>query len=155
MATPPLRHRLGYTLIELVVALMLAALLVGLAAPALGAQLRRLRMQTALDTLTRDIFHARMAAIRANTRVELRFLEDADECIESYRVVVTADPERLVRHVDVRGLARGLCVRKNGPATVGFSTRGRPGWNLSVWVHSGALRDSLTLNQLGRVQRWP
>jgi prepilin-type N-terminal cleavage/methylation domain-containing protein len=144
----------GYTLVELVIVLVLLGIFASLAAPSLAGYLRRVRMQLVLDTLTRDLFYARMVATRAGRRVELRFLHAPEPCVAGYRIVVMEDPEREAKRVDLELHAPGVCLRKNGPAVLSFSSRGRPSWNHSFWIRHGPLGDSLTLNQLGRVHRW-
>jgi prepilin-type N-terminal cleavage/methylation domain-containing protein len=145
----------GYSLIELMAVLALLALVAGLARPAFGGYLDRIRMGIVLDRLTRDLSYARVIATRAGQRVELRFRPaDSAACVAAYEVVLLTEPERLVREVDLATEAPTLCLRKNGPAVLGISSRGRPSWNASFWIRSGAAVDSLTLNQLGRVYRW-
>jgi len=152
---PSSHHRhLGYTLLELLVSLTLLGILASLAAPSMMGAVHRVRMQAALDNLSRDIFYARMLAVRSGRRVEMRFVQPLPPCVESYAIVVVSAPESEAKRVDVRDSAGSLCLRKNGPAVLAFSSRGRPNWNLSFWIRQGQMVDSLTLNQLGRLHRW-
>jgi prepilin-type N-terminal cleavage/methylation domain-containing protein len=148
------RQAAGYTLVELVIVLLLLGIVAGLAAPSVAGYLRRTSMQVVLDALTRDIYYARMVAARAGKRVEMRFTHAPELCVSGYRIVVIAEPEVAAKEVDFASLAPGICLRKNGPAVVSFSSRGRPNWNYSFWLRHGQLVDSITLNQLGRVYRW-
>jgi Tfp pilus assembly protein FimT len=155
MLSPNSRQPTGYTLIELLVLLALLGLVIGAAAPSFTGYIARIRMQTVLDALTRDIAYARIAAARAGRRVEMRFAHpESSPCVSSYTIVIMGETEHTARHVDIEEAAPGLCLRKNGSSVVSFSSRGRPGWNYSFWIRSGAMVDSVTLNQLGRVYRW-
>jgi type IV fimbrial biogenesis protein FimT len=62
------RHA-GFTLIELVVALLVLGITLGLAAPAFSALMERSRAQTVFHGLTASLAGARMAAVRLNRPV--------------------------------------------------------------------------------------
>jgi prepilin-type N-terminal cleavage/methylation domain-containing protein len=145
----------GYTLLELLAALTLVGILASLAAPALGGYVHWIRIQRVMNELRSDFFYARMLAARTAHRVEIRFDRPAEqECIDAYNIVLLTEPEREAKRARVNQPGRDLCLRKNGPNPLVFSSRGRPNWNYSFWVRSGAKLDSLTVNQLGRVYRW-
>jgi hypothetical protein len=145
---------LGHTLVELVLVLTLIGILAALAGPSVAGSIRRVRMELVLDALTRDVFYARMLAVRSGNRVEMRFFQSDPPCVDRYAVVVLREPETLAKQVRVPDLGGTLCLQKNGGPVLGFSSRGRPSWNLSFWMRDGTVADSLTLNQLGRIQRW-
>jgi prepilin-type N-terminal cleavage/methylation domain-containing protein len=143
----------GFTLAELLLVVTLVALLAALAVPPVSGVIRRIRMQMVLDTLTRDLFYARTVAIRSGRRVDIRFFESEPACVDRY-AIVRRDPETVVKQVRVRDLAGSNCLRKNAGPTLTFNSRGRPNWNLSLWMREGTVADSMTVNQLGRVHRW-
>jgi prepilin-type N-terminal cleavage/methylation domain-containing protein len=148
------RRVAGYSLIELIFVLVIVCIAIGIASPAMGGAIRRVRMQVVLDNLTRDVFYARMLAIRSGSRVEMRFSQETPPCVDGYSVFVLGPPEREAKRVRIADLGGRLCLRKNGSAVVAFSSRGRPNWNLSFWIRHEQMLDSLTLNQLGRIHRW-
>jgi len=147
------RPAAGYTLVELLLVLTIVAILAALTAPPVSGAIRRIRMHMVLDALTRDLFHARMVAVRSGQRVDIRFFESEPPCVDRY-AVVRRDPETVVKQVRVRDLGGSNCLRKNAGPVLTFNSRGRPNWNLSLWMRHEDVADSMTLNQLGRVNRW-
>jgi prepilin-type N-terminal cleavage/methylation domain-containing protein len=146
----------GHTLMELVLVLVVLGIVATLAYPRLAAPVRRLQMEWTLNQLSRDVFYARMLAVRGARRVEVRFeTAGADACVAGYRIVVRGEAEREARRVRTRVPPAGPCLRKNGPNPVVFTSRGRPTWNHSFWLREGSAADSMTMTQLGRLQRWP
>jgi len=151
----PLRGpRCGFSLIELLTALLLLGVLASLAAPSLSATIDGIRGRAALEQFLTDLTFARMLALRAGERVELRLAwKTGGSCIASYSVVVTAATERIARRV---GLDEGrVCLATNNKNPIVFNTRGLPYgvFARSVWVEGRGLADTLRLSQLGRVYR--
>jgi len=147
------RPAAGYTLVELLLVLTIVAILAALAAPPVSGAVQRIRMNMVLDALTRDLFYARMVAVRSGRSVDIRFFESEPPCVDRY-AIVRRDPETLVKQVRVSDLGGSNCLRKNAGPTLIFNSRGRPNWNLSLWMRDGNVADSMTVNQLGRVNRW-
>jgi prepilin-type N-terminal cleavage/methylation domain-containing protein len=146
----------GYTLVELVITLLILGVLTALAAPRFAAPVRRLQMELVLNQLSRDIFYARMVAVRSGRPVEVRFEHPrGDSCVAGYRIVLREQPEREVKHLRTSLPPVGPCLRRNGPNPLVLGSRGRPTWNHSFWSREGAVADSMAMTQLGRLRRWP
>jgi type IV fimbrial biogenesis protein FimT len=74
------RARCGLTLIELMMALAVVAVLAALALPSLGAQLARQRLKTAAETLAGDLAEARFEAARRGIALHLHYTPGTDWC---------------------------------------------------------------------------
>lgn len=152
----------GYTLVELLAVLVIAAILVGIVAPRMDAELSRLRTGSALHQLTADIHYARMLAVRSGRTVLLR-AEPSAWCgggggrtsVGAYSVVVRGDADHVAKRVVVGGGVPGLCVELNGSGNLAFNSRGLlHGFNnRTVWARHGPARDSLTISVVGRILR--
>lgn len=145
----------GYTLTELVFTLVLLGILASLAVPAMSGYYKRTQIDSALNQLARDVFYARMVAVRAGEFVRMRFdTPEADECVSEYRIVVTSDTdgaERLAKRVDMEDEARGLCLQVRLPNGFGFTSRGRPSGGGTFTLGDGEMASSLTLSYSGRL----
>lgn len=146
------RAPVGSTLVELLAALTLLAILAGLAAPALGAELRRARIRTTLDRLTADIYRARAIAVVRGARLTLSF-EPPQGCATAYRLARRDDGAVLA---EVRIPQRtGPCLTSNAPQAMSFDTRGMlVGSPRTIRARIGDQADSLTISIAGRVYRW-
>jgi prepilin-type N-terminal cleavage/methylation domain-containing protein len=146
----------GYSLVELLTAVVVVGILCGLAAPALSGWTTRWRMEAALDRFQGSYSYARIVAIRSGTPVELAFTPSTREvCLERISVVLLTEPPRIAREVFLQEEFRGLCLMQNNARPVRFDSRGMPGRsdNRSVWVRSGPMVDSLTVSMLGNISR--
>jgi type IV fimbrial biogenesis protein FimU len=65
-------HTKGFTLLELLVALAIAALLLGLVVPAYRATVQRVRADTEINQLRQALAYARLEAINRRQRVGIR-----------------------------------------------------------------------------------
>ncbi|HEU0053951.1 MAG TPA: prepilin-type N-terminal cleavage/methylation domain-containing protein [Longimicrobium sp.] len=153
--------RRGFTLVELMVAIALIAVLASLAAPELEAFLARQRVQSALNLLTAEVHYTRSLAVRSGRGAVLRLIGSAD-CAgarlagHGYRVVVRGSPERLVRAGSVRMHGpSAVCLVGNNSDTIAFNSRGLlvPFANRKLIGVLGSVRDSLTISVVGRVYR--
>ncbi len=154
----------GFTLVELLIALILLALLAGLAAPVFRDLVVDLRIHSAATGFERVIRHARQEAATRRSTVRICPSQDGVTCDganwESGWISYVdrgGDPGRdptdpLLR---VRGPSRGLAIHTNAGtrisinplgrisrnASVNFCSRGspHPGFRL-VMIHSGRLR---------------
>lgn len=151
----------GYTLIELLTTLVVAAILLGLAYPRLDGEISRMRTGGALQQLTMDLHYARMLAVRSGRAVVLR-PRPSTGCtagtgrtlIGTYDVVIEGAKPSVVKQVVLGGGRPGLCVEMNGQS-VAFNSRGlvRGFNNRTVWARHGRARDSLTVSVVGRIYR--
>ena len=73
-----MRHHTGHTLIELLMVMLIAAILAGLALPGLGPLLHRHRLQNACEALLHSAYYARSQAISLgrSTKVGDKFATD-------------------------------------------------------------------------------
>jgi type IV fimbrial biogenesis protein FimT len=78
-ASPPAPQR-GFTLVELMLALVVAAILLSVAIPSFTGIVRDNRMASAVNALSGAIHLARTEAIRRNTRVTLCKSNDGSSC---------------------------------------------------------------------------
>jgi type IV fimbrial biogenesis protein FimT len=133
MMQSQLRPSAGFTLIELMVTLAVAAVLLGLAVPAFNDLVRQRDMMARINDMVVAVSYARSEAIRRGARVSLQAVDASDEDNEwgaGYCVVVgaggscaPADPEDLLRTFEgfddatfdgVDGLADAATVTFNG-----------------------------------------
>jgi type IV fimbrial biogenesis protein FimT len=70
----------GFTLIELIFAIGLSAMLAGMAAPAMSHLISNSRQTGAINDLVSSIHKARSAAITTNTRVTICTSDDGNNC---------------------------------------------------------------------------
>lgn len=150
---PVLRGRSGgYSLIELIVALVLVGIVASTAVPSLASYLQRRRVQTALDRVTADLYFARAAAARLGAPVRVRFTPIRG-CAETYQVrTAGGDVLRTVR-LDLE--APGVCVRSNVRRDLIIDSRGMlVGSQRKLRATSGSEADSLSISLVGRVYRW-
>lgn len=90
--TPPLFGRqTGFTLIEVMVAIGILAILAGLAAPSFRATIERYQIRTVREDLTASIYLARSEAIRRGSAALLA-CEESEDCAWT----ITFVPESLV-----------------------------------------------------------
>lgn len=158
---PPKRrfsHDGGFSLLEILTALVMLGILASLAAPSLAGQIARIKTQAALNSLTNDLYYARMSAVRAGHSAEVRFTWNADKsCIVQYNIVGLASPERTIKKVTVSEESRGVCLRMNNANNrLIFNSRGLPATVAarSFYASRGAAADSIRLAQAGRIFRF-
>lgn len=152
-AQSKIRHRrgpLGYTMVEVVTVLVVMAVAVSLAAPAIGGIVAANRPQRAMDRVTADLSLARLQAVRAGQRASFRI-----DSATAYTVTID-DPAgaRTVKRVNLREDFPGLALSpSSGTAT--FDSRG-------LLVQSSLARitatargksASLTVSPVGRIFR--
>lgn len=150
---PSRRAVAGFTLVELITALVLVSVLAGLAAPAFTARLQRMRMRAALDHLTSDLYRARAYAVAHGVRVTIR-LRPAGRCAAAY-VMRRADDGSVVDSVRLAAHADGVCITSNVQRAMSINSRGMLlGSPRVIRARSGAQVDSLTVSIVGRIYRW-
>jgi prepilin-type N-terminal cleavage/methylation domain-containing protein len=147
----------GFTLAELMIALVVAGLAMGMAVPRLEGVLRRARTVGALNRLATDLEFTRMAAVRSGAGATLRFVTDR-HCPArgggGYVVRVRGDLAVLRRSTAPDELP--VCYQVNADS-IAFDSRGllAPFNNRTVRVVLDGRRDSLTVSVMGRVyRRW-
>jgi prepilin-type N-terminal cleavage/methylation domain-containing protein len=147
----------GFTLVEVMIALVVAGVVLGMAAPRLEGALRRARTVGALNRLAMDLDFARMAAVRSGRGATLRFVTDR-RCPArgggGYVVRVRGDLSVLRHSAAPDELP--VCYQVNADS-IAFDSRGllAPFNNRTVRVELDGRRDSLTVSVMGRVyRRW-
>jgi prepilin-type N-terminal cleavage/methylation domain-containing protein len=118
----------GFTLLELLTALVIVGVLTSLAVPSLAGQIARIKTESVLNALVGDLYYARMMAVRSGNRVEVRFrTTPGSSCASSYDIVQLGSPTRTLKSVSVNSGTRGVCL---DPGTAGsslvYNSRGLP-----------------------------
>ncbi len=151
LTMPNLRTRLGVTLPEIVVTLLLIGILTALAAPAMNRWVSVSRTRASLDQISAELMRARMLAVESGHRISL-LLRSADGCIVSVRTHEPGDPDApSVGHfVDTAT----VCLRHSGDSILTFNSRGmlHPPAR-SIFPADPTLSDSLLLSSAGRIRR--
>jgi prepilin-type N-terminal cleavage/methylation domain-containing protein len=146
------RGHAGFSLIELLTALVLLGVLASLAAPAMSTQLRRARVRSALDLLTADVYRARVLAVREAGRFELAF-RPAAGCARAYVLVRVADG-MVLDSVDLQAPG-GVCLSSNAAQAMVIDSRGMlVGSPRKIYGRAGGEVDSVTVSMAGRLYRW-
>lgn len=153
----------GFTIIDVMMTICIAAILWTLAAPAVNTEIARVRVRAASNTIAGDLAHVRSIALRDGVGAVM-LLEPAADCVPRfrgrraghlYRVGTRGQGVERMRRVDLRDTGGRVCAEMNGDDTLTFTSRGMPrGFtNRTIWVWQGATTDSLTLSAVGRVLR--
>jgi Tfp pilus assembly protein FimT len=141
--------------VEVMIALVVAGIAMGMALPRLEGALRRARTVGALNRLATDLEFTRMAAVRSGQGAALRFVRDR-RCTArggaDYVVRVRGEPNVLRRSTAPDELP--VCFAVNADS-IAFDSRGllAPFNNRTVRVILDGRRDSLTVSVMGRVYR--
>lgn len=148
-----MRTRAGFTLIELLSVLTLVGIVAIFAAPAMTAQVERVRVRTALDLFTSRVAQARMLAVREAIRVHLR-LEPADGCARAF-VLSLAAGGTVLDSVPLPATYRSVCLRANVTQPLVIDSRGMlVGSPRMIYSRAGEQADSVSVSIAGRVYRW-
>jgi prepilin-type N-terminal cleavage/methylation domain-containing protein len=142
------RSRAGFTLVELVIALVVFGVLATIASPRLNAFYDRNQVDSALNGLTGDVAYARMLAVRSAQRVTLSITAS------DYTVVINdVNGDRTAKQVPVANDFRGLTL---SPATITLNSRGLiegAGGPLVLTASRGKQSGSVTILPTGRAYR--
>ncbi len=116
------RGSAGVTLIELIIVLVIIGILIGLAAPAMGAMVNRNRLDGAIGHFTADVAYARMVAVRANRQVEI-VMQYTSYTVQ--RVELNGQKTQIKR-LNLATEYPGMSISTNLalPATLTFNSRG-------------------------------
>jgi len=145
----------GYSLLELMTALVVAGIAVSLAVPGLEVVLRRERVRAAMNHLAGDLEFTRMTAVRSGQGAVLRLVPDP-RCPRrggaGYRVASRGSDEVLRASPGQEGVP--VCYEVNADS-IAFDSRGllAPFNNRTVRGVQGTIRDSLTVSVVGRIYR--
>lgn len=152
-----LRSRAGVTLVELMIAVMIAAVIAAMAYPRLSSFVRSLTARSATSQIVADLTMARTQAVRAGRPASLTL-----ESPTRYRVTYVnpvAGGDVLVKRVTIEGSQRGVVLKQADgvyPATITFDSRGMRRSALSTFLvqSSGTTKtDTVSISWVGRVYR--
>lgn len=116
----PARRPGGYTILELMVALALGALALGLAAPALDSLIARQRLRAASFDLLTDLTLARSESLKRASTVDLRPVDNQSDWRAGW-TLSTVDGQVLTQRPALGGALRIV----NAPPRVQFNDQGR------------------------------
>lgn len=135
MNTLHLRRRRdsGFSLVELVIALVLIGVLAGLAAPSLNGWINRSRLEAAASELSADLAQVRMLAVRSGEGATLRLVSATE-----YEVVL---PNGTVRRTDLAAEHPRVAVSAS-VTNFEFNSRG--------FLRSASAAGPITVTQDGR-----
>ena len=142
------RAQRGVTLVELVVAIALLGLLLGLAAPSFGVWTRNAMVRTVTDSLITGVRLAQSEAVRRNRQVVL-FLTNSQNCNAAVTAtangaywalrtvpLVAGEAVETVQCGTLADTARGVTI--TGPTTLCFNSLGRQVANADPGVGGAA-----------------
>lgn len=139
--------RAGSSLVELVVALAVMAILLAIGAPHVGSTRDGAAVSSAASAVMAELALARHAAIARGRRVAVLF--DGPHAL----VTVAMDGDTLARRRLDAKLGVALAVTRDsiayGPTGLGYGAA-----NTRLILHRGRSADTITVSRLGRVRRW-
>lgn len=131
-AAPPVRRQVGFTLVELMIAVAVLVILTALAAPAFSTMIANQRLKSGASDLFTALIRARSEAIKRNTEVTLAPLTTG-QWQQGWRI---ANPGDANLTLEQHGALANATV--SGPASVVYLPSGRvkgsaaPAFELSV-----------------------
>lgn len=124
----------GFTLLELMIALAVLGLLLGIGIPAFGTVIDRQRMDSGLDALIRSVNYTRMEAVRRNRPVTMAPIDD--DWNSGWRIFIDANHNG--RHDQGENI-----LREEVPANVSYIHANTP---VAHYVRFNAQGESVLLN---------
>lgn len=158
------KSRRGFTLAELLTAVVIAGIVAAVAVPRMNTMLAVIRVRGAVNRVAADLAFTRQLAVRTGCRARL-VLERSPECLarrgqvagHRYRIVVAAGGgDSVAYRVDLRLDGSKLCLVSNQSSAVVFNSRGllAPFNNRTLTVTQGrAPPRTITLSAVGRILR--
>ena len=134
----------GYTLIEILVALGLTAIVMLGALPSLARVAKQYRLSDASHRLGADIYGARMQAVGQNVFVRIRFESDSSYLIES-------SSDGAVFHVDGAAVQLPSGITAVAPEGLAFDPRGLATSSATVVLTNGRATKTVRTSPIGRV----
>jgi Tfp pilus assembly protein FimT len=140
----------------LIIVLVIIGILIGLAAPAMGAMVNRNRLDGAVAQFTTDVAYARMVAVRTNRQVEIVIESTPTNRYTVQRVELNGQRPQIKR-LDLATEYPGMSISTNMalPATLTFNSRGLLQSDAvnTVTVQQNSKSASVQLLSTGRVYR--
>ena len=143
----------GFSLIEIIMTLAILGVIAGLATPAMIAMIDSIRVRSALDQLTSDIYRTRALAARGGLRLKIRFTPTSG-CADAYIIEKATDGAR-IDSVALNSGPAGVCISSNVAQSMTIDSRGLLiGSPRMLYGRSGRQADSISVSIVGRVYRW-
>jgi type IV fimbrial biogenesis protein FimT len=120
----------GFNIIEVMIAILVVALVVGLGAPSFGAWIQNLQIRTASEAIMNGLQTARSEAIKGNTAVKIVFTAPSSAFTVCGSTVspcdsTTPSDQRVLTRAHEDGSPNAVVtVTAGGPSTVTFSPLG-------------------------------
>lgn len=150
----------GFTLAEVMVALAITLIVIGIGAPGMASLMRRIQLRTTASDLYGAVQFTRAQAIERNTRVLLAPRTSGDDWSGGWVVFVDADGDRRPGPGDDVLLARGPLppgttthVKFSGPASPSYIAYNGAGRSCSASSSMAARWGSVTLEGAGQARR--
>ena len=122
---PRAEGRAGFTLLEMVLVLVLAGLVAGLALPVLSATLERTKRNASVREITSALRYARSKAVSSKTPVAFKAqFEEQRFWLEDLRTGKKSPVKSLHREIRFREFNNGEGQREDGIASIVFYPRG-------------------------------
>lgn len=148
------RGRLGFTLIEMVVVIVLIGLVLTMVGPRFTGVIRNLTARSATSQVLADLALTRTQAVRDGRTASLRVLTDS-----TYRVTIDDNlgaQVRVVKNVTLPGTRRGVALGPVG-SRIAFDSRGMrrtgAGTASTLLIQSAGKADTVNVTIVGRVSR--
>jgi prepilin-type N-terminal cleavage/methylation domain-containing protein len=140
----------GFSLVEIVIALVLIVILAGISFPKLGGLTARNRINTVMNQFSADVAYARALAVQTGdgARIQIRSAP-AGYSLEILRDGVWQEAKRVEIAAEYPGFSMGPAT------TLSFNSRGIlvPSNSVTVRVEQHQQRDSVFVLPTGRVYR--
>jgi len=136
------RHVAGFSLIELIFALVMLGILIGLATPRMSGWINHTRVESTMNGLMGDVSYARMLAVRSGARVEIEI--KATEYVIS---TVQGATKRTAKRVNVAAEHPGVTL---APANTVFAFNSR-----GLLTNAGSTITATKANQSASLQVLP
>jgi prepilin-type N-terminal cleavage/methylation domain-containing protein len=133
-------HNAGFTLLELIIALSIAAILTAIALPNWTRLLPAHRLSSSARQVQSELHHIKMRAVAEHTAYELTYRAGASE------YTIERDTTTLAR----KPLPEGIVISRSG--TVSFSPRGTAGSNRVRLQNQAGLCEQVVVSATGRVR---
>ena len=152
VASPRMRSRRsrrtrGTSLMDVLVGIVIAGILMGIAVPTIPALMDPYRLSFAARVVASELSMARMKAIAQNRRHRVNF----DTTASTYQLQVETAPNTWAAVSGVRGLPSG-CTFGSVASPPTFNTQGQLAQGYDIALHSASQTKTVSVNLLGDVQ---
>lgn len=127
----------GFTLIELMIALSVVAILVTVGIPNFSSMLQNNRLATQTNLFIADLNYARSESIKRNSTIDLSPSEDG---WDSGWNISVASSDELLRSTELS--AQSIAITPNDNTTLSFTNSGNLGGEISCFTISDAHSDN-------------